>query len=491
MGDPNERITVLEMTVSTLTCTVGELVEQLRLTNLALDFVLVSWRSHSKKKGAIEVDGDKDILVFDDSSDPESVKEHPGSIYKCFIKAHSKKDKTVECPVLVEKIRQCERLDLKTKTTSVDDYVAKTIDKDRKGRMIVLGVSVCLILLKKTKHLLKQNEDLRNTNLQLTNEISMLVKVKTQVFEFKGMMMDIVVKICACRSVSTEVFSDLTIEVEGVKYLPHKFPLLSKCLRLQELCSKFSNSSHILLKLLKVANIIGASSSSKIELTKRAGMQLEEARVNDLLIPSLSNSKETLYDVDIVMKISLRENLSNCPSSSKDSRREFVKDKRLQIASDDDKKINGEDDRCAHHANEDQNYQNIQEKLVDEDGESSEEVGEFNPDKHIDRPLDSHDNPDNGKCILSHHPFVEKGECSKENLLESVDKSDWAENNSQLQTRKGNSDRHRDLKKRRSVFDDEGSSDEDSKIVKDDQDSKQRKRKLIMSDVSDEEGEFS
>ncbi|KAF6163637.1 hypothetical protein GIB67_036097 [Kingdonia uniflora] len=129
---------------------------------------------------------------------------------------------------------------------------------------------------------------------------------------------------------------------------------------------------------------------------------------------------------------------SDCPSSSKDSRREFVKDKRLQIASDDDKKINGEDDRSAHHADEDQNYQNVQEKLVDEDGESSEEE----------------------------------------------------ENKCQPQTRKGNSDGHRDLK-RRSVFDDEGSSDEDSEIVKEDQDSKQRKRKLIMSDVSDEEGEFS
>ncbi|KAF6137160.1 hypothetical protein GIB67_030924 [Kingdonia uniflora] len=66
---------------------------------------------------------------------------------------------------------------------------------------------------------------------------------------------------------------------------------------------KCSVSCSFLLKLLKAANIIGASSSSKIELTKRAGMQLEEARVNDLLIPSLSNSKETLYDVDIVMKI--------------------------------------------------------------------------------------------------------------------------------------------------------------------------------------------
>ncbi|KAF6168108.1 hypothetical protein GIB67_011493 [Kingdonia uniflora] len=66
---------------------------------------------------------------------------------------------------------------------------------------------------------------------------------------------------------------------------------------------KCSMSCSFLLKLLKAANIIGASSSSKIELTKRVGMHLEEVRVNDLLIPSLSNSKETLYDVDLVMKI--------------------------------------------------------------------------------------------------------------------------------------------------------------------------------------------
>ncbi|KAF6165242.1 hypothetical protein GIB67_030424 [Kingdonia uniflora] len=61
MGDPNERIMALETTVSTLTSTVGELVEQLRLTNLALDSVLASRRSRSKKKGVIKVDGDEDV----------------------------------------------------------------------------------------------------------------------------------------------------------------------------------------------------------------------------------------------------------------------------------------------------------------------------------------------------------------------------------------------------------------------------------------------
>ncbi|KAF6143125.1 hypothetical protein GIB67_011084 [Kingdonia uniflora] len=77
----------------------------------------------------------------------------------------------------IEKIRQCERLDSKTKT-SVDDSIAKTIDKDRKGRMIALGTGVCPIILKKTKHLLKQNEDLRNTNLELTYDRKDLKEVK-------------------------------------------------------------------------------------------------------------------------------------------------------------------------------------------------------------------------------------------------------------------------------------------------------------------------
>ncbi|KAF6168009.1 hypothetical protein GIB67_020118 [Kingdonia uniflora] len=66
---------------------------------------------------------------------------------------------------------------------------------------------------------------------------------------------------------------------------------------------KCSVSYRFLLKLLMVVNIICASSLSKIKLTKREGMQLEKVRVNDFLIPSLYNSKETLYDVDIVMKI--------------------------------------------------------------------------------------------------------------------------------------------------------------------------------------------
>ncbi|KAF6164302.1 hypothetical protein GIB67_010272, partial [Kingdonia uniflora] len=61
-----------------LTSTVGELVEQLRLTNLAKASASAKRRDRSKKKGVMEVDGDEDVLIFDDSSDADSVKERPG-----------------------------------------------------------------------------------------------------------------------------------------------------------------------------------------------------------------------------------------------------------------------------------------------------------------------------------------------------------------------------------------------------------------------------
>nr|CAB3484857.1 unnamed protein product [Digitaria exilis] len=59
-------------------------------------------------------------------------------------------------------------------------------------------------------------------------------------------------------------------------------------------------SCSFLLKLLKAANVLRASSATKAELTRRAAQQLEDASVSDLLIPSPC---ETLYDVDAVMAI--------------------------------------------------------------------------------------------------------------------------------------------------------------------------------------------
>lgn len=59
-------------------------------------------------------------------------------------------------------------------------------------------------------------------------------------------------------------------------------------------------SCSFLLRLLKAANVLNAS-TSKTELARRVGIQLEEATVADLLIPSLSYTDNMIYDVDIVM----------------------------------------------------------------------------------------------------------------------------------------------------------------------------------------------
>ncbi|XP_071706230.1 BTB/POZ domain-containing protein At1g67900 isoform X2 [Rutidosis leptorrhynchoides] len=60
-------------------------------------------------------------------------------------------------------------------------------------------------------------------------------------------------------------------------------------------------SCSFLLKLLKAANILRASSSSKTELARRIGVQLDEAAVPDLMIPNSSN--DMIYDVDVVITI--------------------------------------------------------------------------------------------------------------------------------------------------------------------------------------------
>ncbi|KAM0009118.1 putative SKP1/BTB/POZ domain superfamily, NPH3 domain, NPH3/RPT2-like family protein [Helianthus debilis subsp. tardiflorus] len=62
-----------------------------------------------------------------------------------------------------------------------------------------------------------------------------------------------------------------------------------------------SVSCSFLLKLLKAANILRASSSSKSELARRIGIQLDEATVSDLLIPSTSN--DMTYDIEVVFTI--------------------------------------------------------------------------------------------------------------------------------------------------------------------------------------------
>ncbi|XP_071722478.1 BTB/POZ domain-containing protein At1g30440-like [Rutidosis leptorrhynchoides] len=62
-------------------------------------------------------------------------------------------------------------------------------------------------------------------------------------------------------------------------------------------------STKFLFGLLQTSMILKATSSSISSLEKRIGMQLDQATLEDLLIPNFSNSMETLYNVDCIQRI--------------------------------------------------------------------------------------------------------------------------------------------------------------------------------------------
>ncbi|KAE8707701.1 BTB/POZ domain-containing protein [Hibiscus syriacus] len=67
--------------------------------------------------------------------------------------------------------------------------------------------------------------------------------------------------------------------------------------------TRSSTAMRFLFGLLRTANILNSSEPSKAALEKKIGFQLEQATLDDLLIPSYSYLNETLYDVDCIERI--------------------------------------------------------------------------------------------------------------------------------------------------------------------------------------------
>ncbi|XP_062102281.1 BTB/POZ domain-containing protein At5g66560 [Humulus lupulus] len=74
-------------------------------------------------------------------------------------------------------------------------------------------------------------------------------------------------------------------------------------LPLEKSSARSSTATRFLFGLLRTANILNISETSKSTLEKKLGSQLEQATLDDLLIPSYSYLNETLYDVDCVERI--------------------------------------------------------------------------------------------------------------------------------------------------------------------------------------------
>ncbi|KAE8703792.1 BTB/POZ domain-containing protein [Hibiscus syriacus] len=74
-------------------------------------------------------------------------------------------------------------------------------------------------------------------------------------------------------------------------------------LPLEKSHSRSSTATRFLFGLLRTANILNASESSKAALEKKIGIQLKQATLDDLLMPSYSYLNETLYDIDCIERI--------------------------------------------------------------------------------------------------------------------------------------------------------------------------------------------
>ncbi|EEF28238.1 BTB/POZ domain-containing protein At5g03250 [Ricinus communis] len=61
--------------------------------------------------------------------------------------------------------------------------------------------------------------------------------------------------------------------------------------------------SKFLLRLLRTAILLHASSACQENLEKRIGAQLDQAALEDIMIPNMGYSVETLYDIDCVQRI--------------------------------------------------------------------------------------------------------------------------------------------------------------------------------------------
>lgn len=61
--------------------------------------------------------------------------------------------------------------------------------------------------------------------------------------------------------------------------------------------------SKFLLRLLRISMVLHASPSCRENLEKRVGVQLDQASLEDVLIPNMGYSVETLYDIDCFQRI--------------------------------------------------------------------------------------------------------------------------------------------------------------------------------------------
>ncbi|KAF6163041.1 hypothetical protein GIB67_033312 [Kingdonia uniflora] len=84
-----------------------------------------------------------------------------------YISAHTKKDKTIQCPDVIAKLQNTMRKDPKSIRTGPNDVIAQKFGKERKGGTRGMGVGMSISLVEKVGPIVNENEELRSNNNEL------------------------------------------------------------------------------------------------------------------------------------------------------------------------------------------------------------------------------------------------------------------------------------------------------------------------------------
>ncbi|KAI3840379.1 hypothetical protein MKW92_014065 [Papaver armeniacum] len=187
-----------------------------------------------------------------------------------------------------------------------------------------------LIQNHESRHVSSQNQIFWNgiqTGVNSTNTNNRVTKADSWIEELGCLSLPLYQKLISSMK-SRDLSSDI-IEKSLISYAKKCIPGLSRSSRKQATSSSIASETEqkqlletivtfvpveksssgssamtrFLFGLLRTANILSASESCRTTLEKKIASQLEQATLDDLLIPSYSYLIETLYDVDCVDRI--------------------------------------------------------------------------------------------------------------------------------------------------------------------------------------------
>ncbi|KAF6142418.1 hypothetical protein GIB67_033845 [Kingdonia uniflora] len=121
-----------------------------------------AWKRHKYRLNKKYIKG-KDLAKVVERNVPD---ENVGRA-DIFIKAHTKADKTYQCPKIIKKLQENMILYPDSNKIGHDDVFTKTLGKDKKDHMMDMGIDITPSFVANAIHIVKENVDLKATNNEL------------------------------------------------------------------------------------------------------------------------------------------------------------------------------------------------------------------------------------------------------------------------------------------------------------------------------------